>query len=98
MTETGSKQRKPRYAAALQYRPGIDSAPVVIASGRGEIAASIVRLAEESGVPQQVEPALAQLLSSLPPGTPIPEETYQMVASILAFIWRLDRKYPHQKG
>ena len=84
---------QPHYAAALKYRPGVDNAPIVVASGRGPIAAAIVKLAEEAGVPQHVEPALAKILASLDPGTPIPEETYQLVANILAFIWQMDRKY-----
>lgn len=95
--QADAPEHRPRYAAALQYRPGIDAAPVVVASGRGVIAAAIVKLAEEAGVPQHPEPALAKILSGLPPGTPIPEETYQLVAKILAFIWRLDRNY-HQRN
>lgn len=88
-----SGNREPKYAAALRYRPAVDPAPVVVASGKGKIAETILRLAAESGVPQHTEPALAKILAKLEPGTPIPEETYQIVANILAFIWRLDQKY-----
>lgn len=88
---------EPKYAAALRYRPGIDQAPVVVASGKGKIAETILRLAMEAGVPSHTEPALAKILAKLEPGTPIPEETYQLVATILAFIWRIDKKY-HQKS
>ena len=93
------KQEKigPKYAAALRYRPGIDQAPVVVASGKGKIAETILRLAAESGVPSHIEPSLAKLLAKLGPGAPIPEETYQLVAAILAFIWRLDKNY-HQRS
>ena len=84
-----------KYAAALRYRPGIDQAPVVVASGKGKIAEIILDLAKEAGVPNHIEPALAKILAKLGPGTPIPEETYQIVATILAFIWRIDKKY-HQ--
>lgn len=83
----------PKYAAALRYRPGQDQAPIVVASGKGQIAETILKLAEESGVPNHIEPGLAKILAGLEPGTPIPEETYQLVASILAFIWRLDKQY-----
>jgi flagellar biosynthesis protein len=88
------KALKPKYAAALRYRPGIDRAPVVVASGRGELARLILQLATEAGVPNHVEPALAEILAKLEPGSEIPATTYQLVASILAFIWRLDRQYP----
>lgn len=86
-------QKEPKYAAALRYQPGLDQAPIVVASGKGKIAETILRLANEAGVPNHIEPALAKILAKLEPGTPIPEETYQLVASILAFIWRLDRNY-----
>ncbi len=88
-----NKMSEPKYAAALRYRPGKDQAPVVIASGKGRIAEMILKLAGEAGIPSHVEPGLAKILANLEPGTPIPEETYQIVASILAFIWRLDKKY-----
>jgi flagellar biosynthesis protein len=87
------KPKKRKYAAALRYRPGIDRAPVVVASGKGELAALILQLAAAAGVPNHVEPALAEILAKLEPGSEIPETTYQLVASILAFIWRLDHKY-----
>jgi flagellar biosynthesis protein len=89
-----SKQYKPKYAAAVRYRPGIDEAPLVLAAGQGQIADMIMKLADEAGIPNHVEPVLAKILAKLEPGTPIPEETYQLVAQILAFIWRLDKNYP----
>jgi flagellar biosynthesis protein len=85
--------RKPKYAAALRYRPKIDRAPVVVAAGRDELAATILRLAEAAGVPNQVEPALAEILAKLEPGSEIPEETYRLVATVFAFIWRMDQRY-----
>jgi flagellar biosynthesis protein len=98
--------KKRKYAAAIRYRQGKDEAPVVVASGKGQIAELIVKIATEAGVPNHTEPGLAKILAQLEPGTPIPEETYQMVASILAFIWRLDKNYNktamagvnHEKG
>ncbi len=91
-------KREPKYAAALRYRPGVDSAPIVVASGKGKIAETILHLATEAGVPNHTEPALAKILAKLEPGTPIPEETYQLVATILAFIWRIDKSYHHQQS
>ena len=85
-----------KYAAAIRYRAGVDPSPVVVAAGRGKIAEVIIKLAEEAGIPNQVEPVLAKILAKLEPGTPIPEETYQLVAQILAFIWRMDKNYHHK--
>jgi type III secretion system FlhB-like substrate exporter len=50
-----------------------------------------------AGVPNHVELALAKVLANLDSGTPIHEETYQLVAQILALIWRLDKNY-HTKS
>jgi flagellar biosynthesis protein len=57
-----------------------------------------LKLATEAGIPSHTEPALAKILAKLDPGTPIPEETYRLVASILAFIWRLDKKYQDRES
>lgn len=98
MTAPSSKQEpaKPRRAAAIRYRPGVDPAPVILASGSGAIAETIIKLAQEAGIPNHEEPVLAEILARFEPGTPIPEETYHAVASILAFIWRMDKQYRHQ--
>lgn len=98
LKDKNSDKIEPKYAAALRYRPGIDQAPMVVASGKGKIAETILRLAAEAGVPNHTEPTLAKILAKLEPGTPIPEETYQLVATILAFIWRMDQNYHHQKS
>ena len=87
-------QPKPtRFAAALRYKPDRDYAPIVVASGQGDIADTILKIAEEAGVPNYVEPGLAKVLSKLEPGTPIPRETYRLVAEIITFIWKLDQQY-----
>lgn len=93
-----SPEKNPRYAAALRYRPEVDQVPVVVASGQGDIAALILKLAEEAGVPTRAEPDLAKVLAKLEPGTPIPEETYRLVAGILAFIWSIDQSYHNNRG
>jgi flagellar biosynthesis protein len=88
-----SSRKRTKYAAALRYRQGVDKAPIVVAAGQGEIAATILKLADEAGVPDYVEPALAEVLAKIEPGSEIPESTYRLVAAILAFIWSLDGKY-----
>jgi flagellar biosynthesis protein len=84
---------KRKYAAALRYQSDRDQAPVVVAAGRGLIAETIIKLATEAGIPNYVEPGLARILSGMEPGTPIPRETYELVAKILTFIWNMDQKY-----
>lgn len=88
------KQKPIAMAAALQYTPESDNAPRLIAYGKGEVAETIVKVAQENGIPLHQDQALVQLLSHLELGHEIPEEAYQVVAEILAFIYRLSAKNP----
>jgi flagellar biosynthesis protein FlhB len=75
-------------ACALRYdeKDG-DEAPVVLASGEGDLAARIVRAAEEAGVPVVRDVPLARALLELEVGAAIPEALYEAVAEILREIW-----------
>jgi flagellar biosynthesis protein FlhB len=76
-------------ACALRYdeKEG-DEAPVVIASGEGELAAQIVRAARQYGVPVLHDVPLARALIELQVGDTIPETLYEAVAEILQEAWR----------
>jgi flagellar biosynthesis protein FlhB len=79
------------FAVALRYRPGIDDAPVVVARGRGETALGIRTLARQANVPMLEYPQLARALYfSVRSGRTIPEELFIAVATILAFVFRLN--------
>ncbi|MCI8405681.1 MAG: hypothetical protein HFE43_01510 [Oscillospiraceae bacterium] len=69
-------------AVALRYNPDQDMAPVVIASGYGEIAGKIIDIAEQKGIPVFRDDSAASLLCMLEIGSTIPEELYQVVAAI----------------
>ena len=75
-----------KLAVALDYDE--DSAPRVVASGRGLVGQRIVATAEAHGVPIEHNPALAEALSGIELETAIPPELYVAVAEILAFIMR----------
>jgi flagellar biosynthetic protein FlhB len=76
------------YAVALKY-DSEQLAPVVVAKGKDLIAAKIRRKAEENGVPIVPDPPLARSLhASVEVGQLIPEELYQAVAQLLAFVYR----------
>ena len=76
-------------AAALAYTPGEDAAPRVVASGQGRIAEKILELAKENGIPIHEDAALAAALAAVNPGAEIPPELYAVVASVLAYIYRV---------
>lgn len=80
---------KPKKATAIKY-DGEDSAPIVVARGQGEMAERIVELAQEAGVHIRSDPVLTELLAKVPVGQEIPEELYQAVAEVLAYVYRLN--------
>ena len=71
-------------AVALKYNPDMHYAPVVVASGLGELAQRIVNIADEAGVPVYRDDSTAALLVMLNAGESIPKALYQIVATIYA--------------
>ncbi len=81
------------YAVALQYRPPEQSSPKVLAKGRNHVALRIRRRAEELGIPIFENKPVAQLLyKTAKIDREIPEDLYQAVAEVLAYVYRLDRR------
>ena len=80
-----------RKAAALKYTPEME-APVVKAKGRGLVADKIIQLAKANNVPLMEDPSLVEVLSKLDIDQQIPPELYQLVAEILSFVYRTDRR------
>ena len=76
-----------RKTVALKYDRDVDSAPVVIAKGVGEIAETIIAIAREEGIPVVEDPELVEDLFRLEVYSEIPEELYQVVAEVLAFVY-----------
>lgn len=80
-------------AVALRYQPGEMAAPVVVARGRGRLAARLRRLARRYGVPLQEDPPLARALyRACPLGAEVPAALYRAVAVILAELQRQARR------
>ena len=76
---------------ALRYELE-DEAPKIIAKGKGYIADKILQQAEEHNIPIYEDPTLIQLLGKLNINDKIPEQLYEIVAEVFAFIYQLDRK------
>ncbi len=79
-------------ATALQYEPGVDAAPRVVASGQWKMAEQILALAREHNIPLYDDPLLAAALSTINIGDEIPPELYLVVAEVLAYIYRVTGK------
>ncbi|ASV65969.1 EscU/YscU/HrcU family type III secretion system export apparatus switch protein [Cytobacillus sp. FSL W7-1323] len=80
-----------KQAVALTYSEKMD-APVVSAKGKGLIAENIITVAQQHELPIQEDPSLVELLGKLNMNEKIPEELYQVVAEVFAFIYQVDRK------
>jgi len=77
------------FAVALRY-DSENLAPVVVAKGQDLVAKRIRETAAEHDVPVVPDPPLARALhGSVEVGHAIPEELYQAVAQLLAFVYRL---------
>ena len=80
------------FSVALRYRPGTDAAPVVVARGRGDVALAIRELARTANVPMLEYPQLTRAIYfTARAGRVIPEELFVAVATVLAFVFQLER-------
>lgn len=82
---------KRKEAIALTYDSETSSAPKVIAKGKGKTAENILEKAKELNIPIQEDPSLTELLGKLEINAAIPEELYQAVAEVFAFIYIMDK-------
>jgi flagellar biosynthesis protein FlhB len=77
------------FSVALKY-DGKSVAPVVVAKGQDLMALRIREIAAEAGVAIVPDPPLARSLhGSVEVGQQIPEELFQAVAQILAYVYRV---------
>lgn len=82
-----------RLAIALRYDPLAMAAPMVLAKGAGVIAQRIREIAEEHGIPLVEDKPLAQALyKSVGLNESIPENLFQTVAEVLAYVYNIKRK------
>ncbi|MUK89930.1 hypothetical protein GMD78_16285 [Ornithinibacillus sp. L9] len=82
---------KRQKAAALQYDQDRNDAPKVTANGKGLIAENIIEKAKANDVPIIEDASLVELLAELNINEKIPDELYQAVAEVFAFIYRTDQ-------
>jgi flagellar biosynthesis protein len=75
-------------AVAVEYHRGVDSAPMVTASGRGAIAEQILAIAFARGIKVRQDADLVEVLSLIEVDSPIPLEAFAAVAEILAYVYQ----------
>lgn len=85
------------YAVALKYERGQDKAPVVLAKGQNMFARRLKKIAKANDVPMVENKPVAQMLFKYGVvGKPIPIELYQVVAEILAYVYKKHTYYFHR--
>lgn len=84
-------ENKRKKAVALKYEEKTNSAPVIKAKGQGYIAEKILQEAKSRDIPVYEDPSLAELLGELDVNETIPEDLFQAVAEVFAFIYRLEK-------
>jgi flagellar biosynthetic protein FlhB len=85
-------------AVALQYRKGLMRAPLVVAKGAGYIALKIKEIAIQSEVPVLERRELARFLyRNVEVNESIPESLYTAVAEVLAYVYRVKKKFTQWK-
>ncbi|EKU70673.1 flagellar biosynthetic protein FlhB [Selenomonas sp. F0473] len=77
------------YAVALSYEKGM-TAPTVVAKGQDLVAQRIKDLGREARVPiVENKPLARTLYAAVQVGDAVPQELYQAVAEVLAYVYRL---------
>ena len=87
-----AERHERKTAIAIKYDPKGDKAPMVVAKGEGVIADRILETAQKHKVPVHADPELAALLSAIQVHREIPPHLYQVVAEVLAFIYRMNNR------
>jgi len=83
------------FAVALKYEPEKNSAPMVIAKGQDYLALRIKEIAKDNSVEiVENKPLARTLYSTVEVGDAVPQELYQAVAEVLAFVYSLKDKKP----
>ena len=95
--EDDNVEGKEKVAVALRFDPEKDTAPRIVAAGRGEAAKQIIELAEESDIPLYQEQSVAEGLSQFEVGAVIPESLYELIAEVLIFLHHLDEDWVDEK-
>ncbi len=82
-------------AVAIKYDADKMAAPIVVAKGADERAATIRRIAKENGVPiVERKPVARAIYKTVKVGQAIPEDLYAVFAEILSYVYRITGKKP----
>lgn len=81
-----------KKAVALRFDKEKESAPRVIASGKGESAENIIKVAALHNLPIEKNEDLVEILSKVELNKEVPENLYKAVAEVFVFIYNTAKK------
>ena len=87
----------PQQAVALKYDMEQDTAPRVVAKGRGHVAENIMAAAQKNAIPVYQNKTLVNMLMALEIDREIPPELYRTIAEVMAYVYRIDKKAKKNK-
>jgi len=91
------EDNKEKLAIALRFDPEKDTAPRIVAAGKGEVAEEIINLAEEKDVPVYQDGNLARDLSHYEVGAVVPGSLYEVIAEMLIFLYQLNESWLNER-
>ncbi len=80
-----------KQAVALKYDAQKDTAPRVIAKGKGHTAEHILEAAQKNSVPVYQNKTLVNMLMALDIDREIPPELYKAIAEVMAYVYKMDK-------
>lgn len=80
-------------AAVIRYDEENGKAPVVVASGKGQVAQQIIELAQKNNIHMQEDSSLVANLLDMDLGENIPPQLYSVMAEILLLIEEMEKNY-----
>lgn len=80
-----------KKAVALRYNTEKENAPRVVASGKGQSAENIIKIAEFHNLPIKKDEDLVELLSKIEIDKEIPENLYVAVVEVFKFIYKITK-------
>lgn len=83
-----SNASEPPQTIAIALQEQGDSAPTVVASGRGFVAEKILELAFANDVRVREDSDLVQILSAVDVDSPIPTDAFTAVAEVLSYLYK----------
>lgn len=80
-----------KQAVALKYDAQKDTAPRVVAKGKGHTAEHILEAAQKSSVPVYQNKTLVNMLMALDIDREIPPELYKAIAEVMVYVYKMDK-------